>query len=77
MPCMTCADPGKCDRLGLCQDFAKVSLAEDERREVARLRDALRVIADMDPASQRADDLGRAARVARAALDADGVGDAK
>lgn len=38
------------------------------QREVARLKDALRQIADMDPGGQRADDLGRAARVARTAL---------
>jgi hypothetical protein len=37
------------------------------------LRDALQQIADMDQLGQRADDLGRAARVARAALDGDGV----
>ena len=39
-----------------------------------RLRDALLLIARMDPQGQRADDLGRAARIAREALqDADGV----
>lgn len=41
-------------------------------REVARLKDALREIAGMDPKGLRADDLGRAAQVARAALAADG-----
>lgn len=45
-----------------------------EHMALARgLRDALQAIAGMDPAGQRADDLGRAARAARDALDALGV----
>lgn len=38
------------------------------------LHDALQQIADMDPAGQRADDLGRAARIARDAIGANGSG---
>jgi hypothetical protein len=46
-----------------------------EHMALARgLRDALQAIAGMDPSGQRADDLGRAARAARDALDAIGVG---
>lgn len=37
--------------------------------KAARFRDALRQIAEMDPLCQRADDLGRAACIARTALD--------
>lgn len=37
-------------------------------RRVIALTAALQQIADMDPAGQRADDLGRAARVARSAI---------
>lgn len=40
---------------------------------VGRLRTALQQIADMDPKGERADDLGRAARVALDALATDGV----
>jgi Sec-independent protein translocase protein TatA len=46
--------------------------------EVDRLRAVLEQIADMDPLSARADDLGRAARIAREALgDAETAGHAQ
>jgi hypothetical protein len=45
-------------------------------RENTRMRNALQQIADMDPEGRRADDLGRAARVAREAQRPPGVKEA-
>jgi hypothetical protein len=47
--------------------LAMTELKEREAR-IAALESALRLIADMDWGAQRADDLGRAARIARAVL---------
>jgi hypothetical protein len=44
-------------------------LYADASRRIEQLEAALREITTMDPKAIRADDLGRAARIARAALD--------
>lgn len=48
-----------------------------QQRDFATLRDALQQIADMDPKGIRADDLGRAARIASGALGVQGTAGCK
>jgi hypothetical protein len=63
--CSEAADEIECLRHDLDRHIA---IASDELAEIERLRMALERISAMDPWGNRADDLGRAARVAREAL---------
>jgi hypothetical protein len=46
-----------------------LAIADERAKENVQLRSALEKIAAMDPKGIRADDLGRAARIAREAID--------